>query len=375
MRAVNNTAFHAGPPTFKRAIARRTRTRLQTVSDRVLWQSTIASSTLATIRFMRILVTGAAGFIGFHVANRLLADGHDVVGLDSVNQYYDVRLKEARLALLQKHRSFEFVRAALADPEAMNQLFDRSEFERVIHLAAQAGVRYSLERPDAYITSNILGFLQVLEECRYRKVPHLVYASSSSVYGASTQMPFSVRQGADHPLSMYGATKRTNELMAHSYSYLFNLPTTGLRFFTVYGPWGRPDMVMFKFAKAILEGQPIKVYNDGRMRRDFTYIDDVVESVVRIMDVIPTPDPQWSSDNPNPNSSVAPFRIYNVGNEQPVELTEVIGLLEEALGKKAVRKLLPLQPGDVPATFADAADLEAATGFKPHTPIRDGVGK
>jgi len=324
---------------------------------------------------MRILVTGAAGFIGFHVARRLLADHHEVVGLDSVNQYYDVRLKEGRLALLQQQRNFEFVRAALADPEAMNQLFDRCDFDRVIHLAAQAGVRYSLERPDAYIASNVLGFLQVLEECRYRKVPHLVYASSSSVYGASTQMPFSVSRGADHPLSMYGATKRANELMAHSYSYLFALPTTGLRFFTVYGPWGRPDMVMFKFAKAILEGHPINVFNDGRMRRDFTYIDDVVESVVRIMDVIPTPDPEWSSDKPNPNSSMVPFRLYNVGNAHPVELLEVIALLEEALGKKAVRKLLPLQPGDVPATFADTADLELATGFKPRTPIRDGIGK
>ncbi len=324
---------------------------------------------------MRILVTGAAGFIGFHVARRLLADRHEVVGLDSVNQYYDVRLKEGRLGLLQEHRNFEFVRAALADPEAMNQLFDRCDFDRVVHLAAQAGVRYSLERPDAYIASNVLGFLQVLEECRYRKVPHLVYASSSSVYGASTQMPFSVRRGADHPLSMYGATKRANELMAHSYSYLFGLPTTGLRFFTVYGPWGRPDMVMFKFAKAILEGQPINVFNNGHMKRDFTYIDDVVESVVRIMDVVPASDPEWSSDTPNPNSSTAPFRLYNVGNAQPIDLFEVIGLLEEALGRKAVRKLLPLQPGDVPATFAETADLEQATGFKPRTPIRDGIGK
>jgi UDP-glucuronate 4-epimerase len=324
---------------------------------------------------MRILVTGAAGFIGFHVARRLLADHHEVVGLDSVNHYYDVRLKEGRLALLHEHRNFEFVRTTLADPEAMNQLFDRCEFDRVVHMAAQAGVRYSLERPDAYIASNVLGFLQVLEECRYRKVAHLVYASSSSVYGASTQMPFSVRAGADHPLSMYGVTKRTNELMAHSYSYLFNLPTTGLRLFTVYGPWGRPDMVMFKFARAILDGHPINVFNNGRMRRDFTYIDDVVESVVRIMDTIPTPDPQWSSDRPNPNSSMAPFRLYNVGNQHPVELLEVIALLEEALGKKAIRNLLPLQPGDVPATFADAADLEQATGFTPVTPIREGIGK
>src|SRR3989441_2999626 len=265
---------------------------------------------------MRILVTGAAGFIGFHVALRLLKDGHEVVGLDSVNHYYDGRLKEARLALLQQRRNFEFVRTSLADPEVMDQLFDRCQFGRVVHLAAEAGVRYSLERPDAYVASNILGFLQVLEECRYRKVPHLVYASSSSVYGASTQMPFSVQRGADHPLSMYGVTKRANELMAHSYSYLFRLPTTGLRLFTVYGPWGRPDMVMFKFAKAILDGQPINVFNDGRMRRDFTYIDDVVESVVRVMNVIPAPHPQWSSDAPDPSSSLAPFRLYNVGNHE-----------------------------------------------------------
>src|SRR6266699_752404 len=267
---------------------------------------------------MRILVTGAAGFIGFHVARRLLDDGHEVVGLDCVNHYYDVRLKEGRLGLLGAYRNFEFVRSALNDPEAMNLLFDRSEFDRVIHLAAQAGVRYSLERPDAYIASNVLGFLQVLEECRYRKVPHLVYASSSSVYGASTQMPFSVQNGADHPLSMYGVTKRSNELMAHSYSYLFNLPTTGLRFFTVYGPWGRPDMVMFKFTKAILEDRPIDVFNRGDMKRDFTYIDDAVESVVRIMDVIPKPDPKWSSERPVPNTSLAPYRIFNIGNEQPV---------------------------------------------------------
>src|SRR2546427_7938691 len=263
---------------------------------------------------MRVLVTGAAGFIGFHVARRLLDERHEVVGLDSMNHYYDVRIKEARLALLQQQRNFEFVRVALADPEAMNQLFDRSNFDRVIHLAAQAGVRYSLERPDAYIASNVLGFLQVLEECRYRHVPHLVYASSSSVYGASTQMPFSVHGGADHPLSIYGVTKRTNELMAHSYSYLYTLPTTGLRFFTVYGPWGRPDMVLFKFTKAILNDQPIDVFNNGHMKRDFTYVDDVVESIVRVMELIATPDSKWSGDDPDPSSSSAPFRIYNVGN-------------------------------------------------------------
>ncbi|TMQ50386.1 MAG: NAD-dependent epimerase [Candidatus Eisenbacteria bacterium] len=322
---------------------------------------------------MRILVTGAAGFIGFHVANRLLTDGHEVVGLDSVNHYYDVRLKEARLALLQQQRNFELVRTALADPEAMNQLFDRCDFQRVVHLAAQAGVRYSLERPDAYIASNILGFLQVLEECRYRQIPHLVYASSSSVYGANTQMPFSVHRGADHPLSMYGVTKRSNELMAHSYSYLFRLPTTGLRLFTVYGPWGRPDMVLFKFTKAILDGRPIDVFNNGHMKRDFTYVDDVVESVVRIMDVIPTADTEWSSDRPDPSSSSAPFRLYNVGNHEPVDLLEVIALLEEVLGRKAHKNLLPMQPGDVAATYADVESLHRTTGFSPQTSMREGV--
>ena len=322
---------------------------------------------------MRILVTGAAGFIGFHVARRLLKDGHDVVGLDSVNHYYDVRIKEARLALLQEHAKFEFVRAAFTDMDAMNLLFDRAEFDRVIHLGAQAGVRYSLERPDAYVSSNILGFLQVLEECRYRQVPHLVYASSSSVYGANTQMPFSVQRGADHPLSMYGVSKRTNELMAHSYSYLFRLPTTGLRFFTVYGPWGRPYMVLFKFTKAILDGRPIDVFNDGHMKRDFTYIDDVVESVVRVMDVIPVPDPGWSGDRPDPSSSVAPFRLHNVGNHDPVELSDLISMLEDALGTKAKLNFMPIQPGDVPATCADVASLERATGFTPRTPMREGV--
>src|SRR6266516_1346120 len=320
---------------------------------------------------MRVLVTGTAGFVGFHVARRFLTDGNEVVGLDSMNPYYDVRLKEARLALLQQFRTFEFVRATLADPEAMNQLFDRCDFDRVLHFAAQAGVRYSLERPAAYVASNILGFLQVLEECRYRKIPHVVYASSSSVYGASTHMPFSVHHGADHPLSMYGVTKRTNELMAHSYSYLFGLPTTGLRLFTVYGPWGRPDMVLFKFTKAIRDGRPIDVFNNGMMKRDFTYVDDVVESVVRVMEVIPTPDSQWSSDRPDPSTSLAPFRLYNVGNHAPVDLLTVIALLEEALGKKAKTNLLPMQPGDVAATFADVDSLERATNFVPQTSMRE----
>src|SRR6266704_378166 len=322
---------------------------------------------------MRILVTGAAGFIGFHVVRRILHEGHEVVGLDSMNHYYDVRIKEARLGLLQQQRKFEFVRVALADPEAMDQLFDRSTFDRVIHLAAQAGVRYSLERPDAYIASNVLGFLQVLEECRYRHVPHLVYASSSSVYGATTRMPFSVRSGADHPLSMYGVSKRTNELMAHSYSYLFGLPTTGLRLFTVYGPWGRPDMVLFKFTRAILEDRVIDVFNNGKMKRDFTYVDDVVESIVRIMNVIPEPDPHWSGEQPDPSSSLAPFRLYNVGNQEPIELLEVIKLLEEALGRKAKKRLLPIQPGDVPATYADVQGLQRDIGFTPSTTMEEGI--
>src|SRR5574341_1349074 len=281
---------------------------------------------------MRILVTGAAGFIGFHIARRLLKDGHEVVGLDSVNHYYDVRLKEGRLALLQQQRNFEFVRSALTDPEARNLWCDRAEFDRVIHMAAQAGVRSSLERPDAYIASNVLGFLQVLEECRYRKIPHLIYASSSSVYGASTQMPFSVENGADHPLSMYGATKRTNELMAHSYSYLFGLPTTGLRLFTVYGPWGRPDMSAFLFTRAILEGRPIDVFNHGDMERDFTYVDDIVEGVMRVLDVIPPGDPQMDMTHPDPARSTAPYRLYNIGNHQPVPLLQFIEILEQTLG-------------------------------------------
>ena len=324
---------------------------------------------------MRILVTGAAGFIGFHVARRLLADRHEVVGLDSVNQYYDVRLKEGRLGLLQQHRHFEFVRAALADPEAMNQLFDRCDFDRVIHLAAQAGVRYSLERPDAYIASNVLGFLQVLEECRYRQVPHLVYASSSSVYGASTQMPFSVRRGADHPLSMYGATKRANELMAHSYSYLFRLPTTGLRFFTVYGPWGRPDMAMFLFAKAIVGGTPIKLFNHGNMRRDFTYIDDVGEAVVRLVDRPAQGNPNWSGQKPDPATSAAPWKIYNVGSNSPEELVHVVSLLEREFGRTAVKEMVPMQPGDVPATYADIEDLTREVGFRPATKIEEGIAR
>lgn len=323
---------------------------------------------------MRVLLTGAAGFIGFHVGRRLLKDGHDVVGLDVVNDYYDVRLKEARLDLLRAEPQFTFVRLALEDESGIGRLFEEhAAFDRVIHLAAQAGVRYSLERPDVYVKSNVTGFLHILEGCARRQVPHLVYASSSSVYGASTRMPFALSDPAGHPLSLYGATKRANELMAHAYSYLFKLPTTGLRFFTVYGPWGRPDMVLFKFTKAIMEGHPIDVFNHGKMQRDFTYVDDVVESVVRLMDIIPAPDTAWKSDAPHPGSGPAPFRLYNVGNHTPVDLSQVIKWLEEALDRKAKVNLLPMQAGDVPSTYADVEALEAVTGFRPQTSMREGV--
>ncbi len=324
---------------------------------------------------MKILLTGAAGFIGYHVAKLLLERGDEVVGIDNLNDYYDVSLKQARLKELAAYPRFRFERVEIADAKELDAVFAAHEFERVVHLAAQAGVRYSLVNPMAYINGNIVGFTHILEQCRHRKVPHLVYASSSSVYGANTRMPFSVRQGVDHPLSLYGATKKANELMAHSYSNLYALPTTGLRFFTVYGPWGRPDMVMYLFTKAISEGRPIDVFNQGNMRRDFTYIDDIAESVVRVMDRVPAGDPAWNGDAPNAASSYAPYRVYNIGNHSPVELDYVIELIEKSLGRKAVRNLLPMQPGDVPATYADVEELEADVGFKPATSIETGIAR
>lgn len=322
---------------------------------------------------MRVLVTGAAGFIGYHLALKLLSRGHEVVGLDNLNDYYDVRLKEARLQRLRGFTGFDFHRLHLADRGAMAELFQTMRPQRVLHMAAQAGVRYSLQNPDTYVESNLVGFLNVLEGCRHHGVDHLVYASSSSVYGANTAMPFSVDQNVDHPLSLYAATKKSNELMAHAYSHLFRLPTTGLRFFTVYGPWGRPDMALFLFTRSILEGRPIDVFNEGRMQRDFTYVDDVVEGVLRVADRIPVPDPEWVGSVPSPDSSRAPYRIYNLGNDHPVELLRLIECLEIAIGRQAQKHLLPMQPGDVPATWADLGDLERDTGFRPVTPIEEGV--
>jgi UDP-glucuronate 4-epimerase len=321
----------------------------------------------------KILVTGAAGFIGYHVAHRLLARGDSVVGLDNLNAYYEVSLKEARLDRLRRSAQFHFVRADLADRAAMERVFAQGDVDRVVHLAAQAGVRYSLTDPHTYAMSNLVGFLHMLEGCRQHDIRHLVFASSSSVYGANTAMPFSVQHVVDHPVSLYAATKKANELMAHTYSHLYRIPTTGLRFFTVYGPWGRPDMAIFLFTRAILSGRPIEVFNYGRMRRDFTYIDDVAEAVVRVLDTIPEPDPDWSASAPNPATSNAPYRLYNVGNNNPVELTELIELLERNLGREAIKELRELQPGDVMATYADVSDLERDVGFRPSTPIEDGV--
>ncbi len=326
-------------------------------------------------RLESILVTGAAGFIGFHVSRKLLEDGRAVVGFDCVNDYYDPTLKEARLAILGEYQGFSFHRASLESEQCVAGAFSDHAIDGVIHLAAQAGVRYSLENPRAYIDSNIVGFLNVLESCRRDSVKHLVFASSSSVYGANTKMPFSVHDNVDHPVSLYAATKKADELMAHAYSHLFDLPTTGLRFFTVYGPWGRPDMALFLFTKAMLEGKEINVYNNGDMRRDFTYIDDVVEGVVRVLDRIPAADPGWNGDAPDPGSSKAPYRLYNIGNNKPVELLRFIEVLEGALGVKAKKRLLPMQPGDVPETCANVDDLIRDVGFRPDTPIEAGIPK
>ena len=320
-----------------------------------------------------ILVTGAAGFIGFHVAQRLLRDGRDVVGLDNINSYYDPALKEARRAELAKSGRLRFVKLDLADRDAMASLFKEHRFPYVVHLAAQAGVRHSLVDPFAYVDANLTGFTTILEGCRHNGCRHLLYASSSSVYGSNTQMPFSVHENVDHPLSLYGASKKANELMSHAYAHLFGLPVTGLRFFTVYGPWGRPDMAVWIFTKAILAGEPIKLFNNGNMRRDFTYVDDVVESVVRLVDRRAAGNPDFSTASPDPGSSSARWRVYNIGNNKPVELLEVVRLLEEALGKKAKRELLPMQPGDVPATYADVDDLTRDVGFRPATRIAEGI--
>ena len=321
----------------------------------------------------KILVTGAAGFIGYHTSERLLARGDEVVGLDNMNDYYDPTLKDARVARLSGRAGFRFVRMELGDRHGLEALFTAERFDRVIHLAAQAGVRHSLTNPHSYVDSNLVGFLHVLEGCRHSGVQHLTYASSSSVYGANTMMPFSVHQNVDHPVSLYAATKKANELMAHTYSHLYGLPTTGLRFFTVYGPWGRPDMAMFLFTKAILEGKPIDVFNHGVMQRDFTYIDDIVEGVVRICDHTAARNPDWNSDDPDPATSKAPYRIYNIGNNNPVELMHLIGTIEKQLGRVAEKRMLDIQPGDVPATFADVQSLAEDVGFTPKTPIEVGV--
>ncbi|KAA3652421.1 NAD-dependent epimerase [Denitromonas sp.] len=324
---------------------------------------------------MKVLVTGAAGFIGMHASERLLARGDEVVGLDNLNDYYDPQLKRDRLARLQPHPSFRFVKMDVADREGIEKLFAEEKFDRVIHLAAQAGVRYSIENPHAYIDSNIVGFMNILEGCRHNKVAHLAYASSSSVYGGNTKMPFSEHHSVDHPISMYAATKKANELMAHTYSHLFGLPTTGLRFFTVYGPWGRPDMALFLFTKATLEGRPIDVFNHGKMQRDFTYVDDIVEGVIRVLDHTAESDPGFNADQPDPGRSKAPFRVFNIGNHSPVQLMDYIGAIESALGMEAKKNFLPMQDGDVPATYADTSELNAWTGFQPGTPVKEGVAR
>lgn len=322
---------------------------------------------------MKFLVTGAAGFVGFHVAERLLAAGHQVVGIDNLNDYYDVGLKMARLDLLADKPAFQFIKLDLADREGMAQLFAEHQFQRVIHLGAQAGVRYSLENPLAYADSNLIGHLNVLEGCRHNKVEHLLYASSSSVYGLNRKLPFATEDSVDHPISLYAATKKANELMSHSYSHLYGLPTTGLRFFTVYGPWGRPDMALFKFTKAILAGDSIDVYNHGEMHRDFTYIDDIAEAIVRLQAVIPQPNDDWTVEQGSPATSSAPYHVYNIGNSSPVKLMKYISALEQALGIEARKNMLPMQPGDVLDTSADTAELYRVIGFKPETSVEEGV--
>lgn len=322
-----------------------------------------------------ILVTGAAGFIGFHFAQRLLQAGFRVVGLDVMNDYYSVQLKKDRLKLLHSDPNFQFESFDIADATKLDDLFARSKFDRVVHLAAQAGVRYSLDNPRAYIDANLVAFMNILESCRHHKIAHLLYASSSSVYGANTSVPFSVHHNVDHPVSLYAATKKANELMAHTYSHLFRLPTTGLRFFTVYGPWGRPDMALFKFTKAILEGKPIDVYNHGKMRRDFTYVDDITAAMERLMDHIATPDPNWTGAHPDPSSSNAPYRLYNIGNNQPVELSRFVELIEEVIGIPAIKNYMSMQLGDVPETYADVDALQQAVNFKPSTDLKHGIEK
>ena len=324
-------------------------------------------------QFNRVLVTGSAGFIGYHLSKRLLKDGCHVTGIDNLNPYYDVSLKEARLKKLTPFENFSFFKIDISDREAMEKIFKSTQFEVVVNLAAQAGVRYSLKNPRAYVDANIVGFVNILECCRHNNVRHLVFASSSSVYGANTKMPFSVHHNVDHPVSLYAATKKANELMAHTYSHLYELSCTGLRFFTVYGPWGRPDMALFLFTRAILERQPIKVFNHGRMQRDFTYIDDIIEGVVRIMERLPEPDPTWSGDDPDPGTSYARYKMYNIGNNNPVELMKFIAVIEKVLGLKAKKEFLDIQPGDVVATYADIDDLIKDVGFKPQTPIEIGI--
>ncbi|MGB4947599.1 MAG: NAD-dependent epimerase [Candidatus Competibacter denitrificans] len=324
---------------------------------------------------MKVLVTGSAGFIGSALALRLLERGDNVVGLDNLNDYYDVNLKKARLERLRPHRGFTDIRASLEDTSALTETFVKHRPERVVNLAAQAGVRYSIQNPRAYIDSNLVGFINILEACRHYGVEHLVYASSSSVYGANTKMPFSVHDNVDHPVSLYAATKKANELMAHTYSHLYGLPTTGLRFFTVYGPWGRPDMALFLFTRNILAGEPIDVFNYGHHRRDFTYIDDIVEGILRVLDHVAEPNPDWSSDTPDSATSRAPYRLYNIGSHRPIELMRYIDVLEQCLGRKAIKNLLPMQPGDVPDTYADVDALIRDVGYRPDTPIEEGVAR